>query len=536
MKQTFSHRPTTLADYLAILRRRKWFVLLPPIFGMVVSLFFSMGQSPLYSATAQVLVNRASVVSAITGVDPTAGDPNRFLTTQASIARSPELAKRVSDASGIPGMTPRRVLLESKVTPSSDSDLLALTVHDRSRNAAVRLVNTYATQFTEFSKKRATSYINEAVDSLQTRIRALVANGQANSPLYATLIQQQGQLATVGKLLAGSASVLQPAQRADKIKPQPKRDAALGFLLGVVVGLALAFIAEAHDRKVHDEHEIDDALGLPLLARLPTPSRALRKGNDLIMLRDPESPQAEAFRKLRISLEFVNPPGAARTILITSAVAQEGKSTTIANLAVALARGNRRVALVDLDLRRPYLSRLFHIGGRPGITDVAVEQATLEEALRPIGLAVSVKDQISANGASVASNGRGTSHGVLHVLPSGTIPPTAGEFMRDERLLGVLDELATKFDFVLVDAPPLLAFGDAMTLTSHVDAMFAVTRLNRLERPVLHEFARQLEHCQAKVLGYVLTGVEHSESYRYMYDAYEYHTREVPSARDKERV
>ena len=90
------------------------------------------------------------------------------------------------------------------------------------------------------------------------------------------------------------------------------------------------------------------------------------------MLREPAGAHGETFRKLRTSLEFVNPDGAARTIMVTSAVEQEGKSTTIANLAVALARGNRRVALVDLDLRRPYLSRLFHVGGRPGITDVAV--------------------------------------------------------------------------------------------------------------------------------------------------------------------
>jgi Mrp family chromosome partitioning ATPase len=98
----------------------------------------------------------------------------------------------------------------------------------------------------------------------------------------------------------------------------------------------------------------------------------------------------------------------------------------------------------------------------------------------------------------------------------------------------VLDDLATRFDLVLIDAPPLLAFGDTMMLSSHVDGIFAITRMGRVQRPILHEFGRQLKNCQARLLGYVLTGVEHSESYRYMYEAYEYYTHKAPS--DRERV
>jgi Mrp family chromosome partitioning ATPase len=220
--------------------------------------------------------------------------------------------------------------------------------------------------------------------------------------------------------------------------------------------------------------------------------------------------------------------------MVTSAVEQEGKSTTIANLAVALASSSRRVVVVDLDLRRPYLSRLFHVGGRPGISDVALKRATLAEALRPIGLAKGTEEQASLNGRGEASNGRTPSEGLLQLLPAGTIPPSAGDLLQDKRLLDVLDDLANRFDLVLIDAPPLLAFGDTLTLSSHVDAIFAITRLGRVQRPILHEFARQLQSCQAKLLGYVLTGVEHSESYRYMYEAYQYYARGTPS--DKERV
>ena len=534
MREAFSNRPTTVADYLTILRRRKWIVLVPPVAAAVAAFLLSLGQSPLYRASADVLVNRASVVTAITGVDPSGGDPTRYLATQASIARDPVLAKRISDASGIPGMTPDRVLAESGVTPSTDSDIVTITVEDRGRAAATRLANTYAAQFTEFTKERATTSVDDALSSLEVRLKSLAAHGQGTSALYAALLQQQGQLATVGRLMAGIASVLQPADHATKTRPRPKRNAILGFLFGAVVGLALAFLAEALDRRVRDEHEIDGVLGLALLARIPAPPRALQKTNDLVMLREPSGPQAETFRKLRTSIEFVNPDGAARTIVVTSAMEQEGKSTTIANLAVALARGGRRVAVVDLDLRRPYLSQLFHVGGRPGITDVALKHAALSDALRSIGLATGIQEMASLNGQGAPQNGRTASEGMLQLLPAGTLPPSAGEMLQDQRLIGVLDELATRFDVVLIDAPPLLAFGDTMTLSSHVDAIFALTRLSRVQRPILHEFGRQLQNCQAKLLGYVLTGVEHSESYRYMYEAYEYYARGTPS--DKERV
>jgi succinoglycan biosynthesis transport protein ExoP len=533
MREAFSNRPTTVADYLAILRRRKWIVLVPPVAAAVAAYLLSTGQSPLYKSSSQVLIKRASVVTAITGVDISGGDPTRYLTTQSSIARDPALAKRVADASRIPGMSPGRVLSESSVTPSADSDVLTITVKDGNQAYAARLANAYAAQFTEFTKEWATTNVDDALSSLQARLKSLAAHGQANSALYAALLQQQGQLATVGRLMAGIASVLQPAGGASKIRPQPKRNAILGFLFGGVVGVGLAFLAEALDRRVRDEHEIDAVLDLPLLARIPAPSRSLQKASDLVMLREPSGAQAETFRKLRTSIEFMNSDRTARTIMVTSAMEQEGKSTTIANLAVALARGGRRVAVVDLDLRRPYLSRLFHVGGRPGVTDVALKHAALSDALRSISLSSGIQDIASLNGQGPSQNGR-PAEGELQLLPAGTLPPSAGEMLQDPRLLAVLDELAARFDIVLIDAPPLLAFGDTMTLSAHVDAIFAIIRLGRVQRPILHEFARQLRNCQARLLGYVLSGVEHTESYRYMYEAYEYYARGTPSS--KERV
>jgi polysaccharide biosynthesis transport protein len=523
------NRPAALADYLAVVRRRRWIVVAVPVVAVVAAFVLSSSQRGVYRASAQVLVNRSSVVALIANIsDPSVYDPTRFLATEASIARSPVLAARVVAAAGVPGLSAGRLLAESSVTPAPDADLLSVAVSDRSPRVAVALANAYANQFTQYKTELDTARINAAVRSLAARTAILRADGQAGSAAYATLIQYQGQLETVGRLLAHNTTVLQPASGAAKISPRPRRDAILAGLLGAVLGLALAFLTDSLDRRVRSEHEVEEGLGLPLLARVPRPPRRLEKANRLVMLTQPTSLETEPFRKLRTSLEFVNVDQHARTILITSAVGQEGKSTTIANLAVALARSGRKVAVVDLDLRRPFLDRLFHVGSAPGLSDVALGHTKLSEALRPIALkrdahptprrrgmrsAGAVLTETLTPGSAISSNGHSAIEGVLSLLPAGTTVSDPGEFIGREGIAGILEELGGNFDFVLVDSPPLLALGDAMTLSAKVDAMFVVARLRFVRRGVLEELARQLETCQAEKLGFVLTGAELEEGY-----------------------
>jgi non-specific protein-tyrosine kinase len=229
-------------------------------------------------------------------------------------------------------------------------------------------------------------------------------------------------------------------------------------------------------------------------------------------------------------MEFVNLDRQARTVMVTSAVQREGKSTTIANLAVALVQGGKRVALVDLDLRRPVLHRFFHIGPTPGATDVAVGKADLADALRPLPLGSRSPDSAPSrrNGAKAAANGHASVDGVLHVLPAGTLPPSPSDFIQDTRLLEILGRLADQFDVVLIDGPPLLAFGDGLSLSAHVDALFPVVRLNVVQRQALNELRRQIENCRAGILGFVLTGVKRGNVYRYGYEAYGYEKTSQP--------
>jgi polysaccharide biosynthesis transport protein len=548
-RDVFSDRPTTVSQYVAILRRRKWIIISLPLLTAIVAYLVSTTQSSVYKATAEVSFNRV----ATTTVDLSNVDPTQFLETQSKLAESPEVARRVAADAGIPGLTGGAFEGRASASPDpSGGDVLDLSATAPNATQATTLANAYANQFTDFRTQLWQASNDDGLRKLELLIKAAQANGQTGSQAYDNLLQQKFQLQYDNSVISSITQVLQPAVAAAKIQPRPRRDAVIGALVGLLLGIGLAFLAEALDTRVRDENEIDESLALPLLGRIPSPPKKLQRSNTLVMAVEPTGVHAEVFRKLRTSFEFVN-ERSARTVLVTSAGPREGKSTTVANLALALARAGRNVALVDLDLRRPILHTFFAMRNEPGATDAVVGRIDLEDAVRGValpsaddgfatgGLAPGSLDVLDENGAAPASkrtatNGHAGTDGVLHFLPSGTIPPAADEFLERQGVDRMIAELAKRFDFVLIDAPPLLAVGDSQTLSAKIDAMLIVTHTG-IHRRQLQELARQLQNCSAPALGYVLTGVSHSDSYSYGYgyDPHVYDTRSK-SGGQRERV
>jgi Mrp family chromosome partitioning ATPase len=253
---------------------------------------------------------------------------------------------------------------------------------------------------------------------------------------------------------------------------------------------------------------------LPLLARLPTPPRSLRRARELPILVEPRSASAEAVKKLRTNLEFLSLDREARVIMITSALEQEGKSTTIASLAVALARSGRRVALVDLDLRKPYVHRFFQISQMPGVIDVVSGRRQLADALKPV--LVSGYDRRSSRFASSTPE-PGDASSLLAVLPAGPLGPDPAFLVGHPKMTAMIEQLKRDWDFVLVDAPPLPAVDDGLALSASVDGILVVTRSGMVPRRMLQEMSRLLDASRAEVLGFVLTGLSRSEAYGYGY-------------------
>jgi Mrp family chromosome partitioning ATPase len=347
----------------------------------------------------------------------------------------------------------------------------------------------------------------------------LEAEGETKSPAYQDLQTKDQQLVTAEALQTGNASLLRPADGAGKVQSSALRNGLLGLLVGIVLGVGLAFLRDHLDTRVRNAGEVSQRLGLPLLARLPGPPRNLRRGNNLVMVEEPTSHAAEPFRVLLTNLEFVSHEVNPRTIMVTSAREGEGKSTTAANLAVTLARTGKRVALVDLDLRRPFLHEFFHIPPEPGLTTMAVGRATLEDALVPVALAPL---PAALRRPDADEDGGGPA---LHVLCAGAIPPNPGEFIRSRGVGRLIEHLSENYDNVVIDAAPLLGLGDSLVLIPRVDAVLLVARLELLRRPMLDELHRVLENTSATALGIIVTAAEREHSaygYGYRYSDYAY--------------
>ncbi len=513
----------TLREFLHVLQRRKWIVLQTLILVVAVVVGISIRQQALYQSTSRVLLSWSNLANQLTNISPSGGvqqQPDRLAETQASVARTTAVAQRVIAAVPKTGLTAGRFLGESSVTPNPSADILIFTVKSRNPDLARRLVNEYALQYTEYRHELDIAAIVRARSSIKTALDNLSAQGKQGTQLYTDLLKNDQTLATMEALQSSNASVLQNAGGAAQIQPRTKRNAILAVVVGLVLGIAFAYLWETLDTSVRNAEDIRKHLGLPLLARLPPPPKRLDTDNRLVTLAAPDSPEAEAFRMLRTNLEFVMLGRGLQTIMVTSAIEQEGKSTTVSNLAVALARAGRRVVLIDLDLRRPRVDRFFKVDG-PGVVQVALGHVDLDSALTPVdlpGSGVRANVQRSLNGDG-GPGGSSLVRGTLHVLPAGAFPPDRSAFFESQALETILGLLRERADIVLVDAPPALQVGDAMALSRKVDGIIIVARVNRVRRPMLVELERLLAITPAQAIGFIAT-VGSSEAYETAYGGY----------------
>jgi capsular exopolysaccharide synthesis family protein len=494
-------------DYLRILRRRKWVALQVLLLGPIVALLISLRQTPLYEASAGVLLSldRGSNVTQ-TGAASPPEDPARVVENQAQVARALPVVKRVVRATSPAFPNAATLMRHSSVSSKDGVDLLTFSVTHRAPRAAVEVANAYAGQFITYLQNFETSSVKRALDQVKERLAAMRGKG-TDSALSAALRSKQEQLETLEALETPTASLVRHATGTEKVQPRLARNLALGVGIGILLALAAAFLWDMLDSRIRSEDEISEVLGVPLLTRIRETPRI--RATRVEMLDAPDSPHTEGFRILRVVLDSLNRQTGSRSVLVTSAVDGEGKSTTIANLAVAHARSGLSVILVDLDLRFPSIDRLFGLEGQPGVTDMVLDHVPLEAALTEIPI-----------GLSGSADGR-TYPGSLHVLPAGPVSPEVREMAISHAASELLARLGDRADLVLVDAPPIVPVGDAQALLAHVDRLFVVVRSSMAHRRMLNELRRTLDVSGAPPVGFVLVAdAEQRKAYSGFYRRY----------------
>lgn len=322
--------------------------------------------------------------------------------------------------------------------------------------------------------------------------------------LFASLTQKYEEFRLAEAMRLASARLVEPAVAPmQPVKPRKMLTLSFALMMGVILGLALASLKDHFDDSISSEHEISRTAGIVTLATVPEVGKDVPS---LAMSWSSQSLAAEAYRVLRANLRFSMVDSDIRTLLVTSSLPGEGKSTVSLNLAAAVAAEGRKVVLVEADLRRPTLEDKALIKSNMGLTEILVEQRDVDEALIP-------------------SNVKG-----LSLITSGQIPPNPSELLASNRMKQLLSELSKRFDLVVIDSPPLCPLADAAILSSIADATVLITSIGVSRRGALEHALALLENSRARVIGTVINRVSrgsgrYRRGYYYNYGYYGHNGR-----------
>jgi len=490
-----------LRDYLTVIRRRKAVIILAVLLVEAAALTVSYLKTPVYQGTAEILLQPRT--EAVFGNNVAIGDPKRAAQTEIRILESAPVRGKVREQLG---SAPK-----VDASPIPDTDVIKVEARSVSAKAAADIANAYANSYIDYRREQAVAGLRAAADKIGESVAdlnreiAAAPEGQRDG-----LVQSKGalqerlqQLRVEAELKSGGAELVTGATvPASPVEPKPVRSAVLGALVGLMLGVGLAFLVEYLDDSVKNKDDFERVVGggVPVIGLIPSVSTWRAKDDALVVsISDPRSPAAEAYRTLRTSIQFLALDQPMRTLQITSANAREGKTTTLANLGVSLAKAGQRVAIVCCDLRRPRVHEFFGLNNDTGLTSVLLGKVPLTGALQE------VPDQNR-----------------LLLLASGPLPPNPSELLSSKRTIEVLTSLQNEVDIVLLDSPPVLPVTDAIVLSGRVDATLLVCVSGSTTLKEAGRAAELLRQVDAPLVGLVLNGVDEDSSYGYGSQYYRY--------------
>jgi receptor protein-tyrosine kinase len=512
-------RPTEtaeLGDYVSVLRRRWRWPFVAALVGLALAYAYTQVVTPVYTAHAQVLVTPQASSST--------ARPDQLVSmpTEAQIASSGDVAALARRTLGV-SRAATSLLDGLDVTSDPDSLVLDFAYTSATPDAAASASNAFARAYLDYKSQQASAETAAQLASLETRLSQIRTERdkaleleQAAEPGSAQQAKRTEQVATLNVLLASVTSqiatltpgleakqgqlILTAVPPAVPSSPNPPIDLALGFLIGLFVGTLLAFVRDRMDEKLRGRRHLADVLDAPVLAVVPH-ANIPRKGVWVASLDEPRGPAAEAYRTLRTNVLAMAARHEMKLIAVTSAVPNEGKSTTSANLALSLAQAGKRTLLISGDLRKPGLARLFGMHNTWGLVDVLRRGA-------PVG------DVVQTSPVEL-----------LRVLNTGPVPASPAELLQSPQMREVLAEQRDIYDFVIVDCSPVLGLADALALAPVVDGVLIVAS-ERTKQGAVAEARAELDQVGGRVVGTVMNDVPlkrlKTKAYGYGGSAYGY--------------
>jgi capsular exopolysaccharide synthesis family protein len=516
-----------LGHYLRVLRRRRLTIALA--FEVVVgtALGAALLESPMYAATAEVLLRPNPSEVAITAGQQNTSAKGQTIATEIRLLQSKPVRDRVRAEIGVAPAV--------RATQLEGTEFIAVRAEHRRPESAAQIANTYAKEFIDYRRDQTI----EGYSALSARLTEQIAHDEGRidelNGLLAFIDPIKGPTTTERQLLterdslqrtvstksdsleqlradaeaaAGAAQLVTPASAASQpFKPAPLRTGVLAAIIGLCFGIGLAFFVDFLDDSVKSREDIERHTGgVPLVGLVPAvPGWKDRERAMLISHDQPASVSAEAYRSIRTAIQFLALDKAFRTLQVTSPAAREGKTTTLANLAVALAAAGKRVCVVCCDLRRPRVHEFFGLSNEFGFTSVVLGDAQLSTAVQPVPAIPR-----------------------LFLLASGPLPPNPAELLGTSKASAVLQALQEEFDMILIDCPPVLPVTDAAVVSHLVDATLLVATAGTTSRRALGLATGVLRQVDAPLIGTVLNGISGQPGYGYG-SSYEYYGKRPSS-------
>ncbi|MBN2167799.1 MAG: polysaccharide biosynthesis tyrosine autokinase [Actinobacteria bacterium] len=536
-----------LKDYIDIVFNRKWILVGTVVVLLASVLVFTLIQSPVYESSVKILADINSTSDALLSdlIPSVSTDTEAFVENQVEIVKTKVLAKAVvkqlkynaekeareenksgntADTVSIPDITELQEMVSVRLGNSPGVFEIVVTGSDPELTRDV--ANTYAEVYISNRQLAAVEQISEARDEIWNRIleveeelqkiaqeskqyksgevpAELIAAAQQSAALWASLYEKYMSLRVTEALGQRGLEVIEPAESGKKVGPKPVRNGVLAVIFGIIFGLIFVFFIEYTDDTLRTRGDFERYYDTVVVGEIPAVKDDILPENHIIYYERPNDMSVEGYRILRTNLKFLNLESGRGSILFTSALPGEGKSTVMVNLGAALAETGKKVLLVEADLRKPMLIKFFGIPSGAGLSNVLARSCEMKDAILS------------------------TKYNNLFIAPVGVRPPNPGELAASEMMANVIEEAKGLVDYVLVDAPPVLAANDALALADMVDGVLLVGSYEQIDRESAKRTVDLLRKVKANILGLVINNLEAGRRYTY----YHYYYEPLPDAK-----
>lgn len=418
-----------------------------------------------------------------------------------------ELAARYGDKHPrLQRISSQRQELEDGIDRETESILIAMETDLRSQEATIAQLKTDLDEQAQLALD---------LTEKELQVHRLERDLTQTETLYSEIRVRSLEADLAGMLQSSSISILDRASEPSRpFKPRPQLYLMIGLLLGAFLGTVLVLIADRMDSLVRTHAQLETEFKLPVIGILPSIEREEEEGEDLseeekkklYIVRRPRSAVAESCRTIRTNLMFMAPGRSLHTLLVTSAGPSEGKTSLAANLAYTMASAGKRTLIVDTDMRRPRIHKLFKLDQRGRLTSALIGECTYEQAIVPSG------------------------YPNLDLMPLGKVPPNPAELIESAVFSRMIEWAKARYDRVILDSPPVMAVTDSSILAQFADGVVMVARQDKTNRHMLRQALRTLQTVNARLFGFVLNDVDlnaarkgyYAYRYRYRYSNYYY--------------